>query len=139
MLLLGFTNSVTHSSLQTVFHNVEQNRSEGVSTAELLLIFSVIWSFKTCGATYVKIKQDGKANMLTASSKVVLDLRGVLVLGTRIICGVAFFTPFLDLGDVLAHWTAKKILLNNNLFERLSSSNDSYWDKATLSSLYRSE
>ena len=139
MLLLGFSNSVTHSSLQTVFHNVDQNRSEGVSTAEVLLIFSVIWSFKTCGATYVKIKQEGKANMLTASSKVVLGLRGLLVLGTRIICCVAFFTTFLGLGDVLAHWSAERISLNSNLFERLSSSNDSYWDKATLSSLYRSE
>ena len=139
MLLLGFSNSVTHSSLQTVFHNVNQTRSEGVSTAEVLLIFSVIWSFKTCGATYVKIKQDGKANKLTAKSKVVLALRGVLVFATRIICCVAFFTPFLGLGDVLAHWTAEKISLNSNLFERLSSSNDSFWDKATLSSLYRSE
>ena len=72
------------------------------------------------------------------STKVVLGARGLLVCLVRILCGVAFFAPFLGLGNCLAHWVAEGKSLSPEMIRNLNST-DAYWDAATVSAIYRSD
>ena len=71
-------------------------------------------------------------------TKVVLGARGLLVCLVRILCGVAYFAPFLGLGNCLAHWVAEGKSLSPEMIRNLNST-DAYWDSATVSAIYRSD
>jgi len=92
--------------------------------------------------SFLNIHSEQKAGMLSGAAKVVLGLRAVLFSVTRIVCVVAFFGPFLGLGDCMAHWHAEGIRLDpellDNLLENLNSSS-SYWDNQTVSLMYREQ
>ena len=88
--------------------------------------------------TYVKIKQEEKANLLPLSTRMVLAIRGLFACATRILCGVAFFAPFLGLGNTLAHWMAELKSLSPKMMSNLNSG-AAYWNASTVSALYRSD
>merc|ERR1719264_2148998 len=77
--------------------------------------------------------------MLSGAAKVVLGLRALLFSVTRIVCVVAFFGPFLGLGDCMAHWHAEGIRLDPELLDNLHKENNSYWDNQTVSLMYREQ
>jgi len=103
---------------------------------------SVCWSFKTGVMSFLKIHSEQKAGMLSGAAKVVLGLRALLFSATRIGCVVAFFGPFLGLGDCMAHWHAEVIELDPELLDNLRkniNSSGSYWDNETVSLMYREQ
>lgn len=103
-----------------------------------LFLLSISWSFRTCCAIYVKIKQEEKANFLPFSTKLVLGARGLFVCLIRILCGVTFLAPFLGLGNCLAHWVAEGKSLSPNMMSNLNSTS-AYWNASTVSAIYRSD
>ena len=103
-----------------------------------MLMLSVCWSFKTCVSSFLKIHSEQKARMLSVTSKLVLAIRALLFSVTRIGCVIAFFGPFLGLGDCMAHWHAEGIQLDPELLENLRGPN-SYWDRETVDLMYREQ
>ena len=137
MLLLSPTYStfITHSGLQAVFQkdfDIQtkiQSRIEKLSgyesSGELVfnltqwfLVFSILWSMKTMGTTYIKLKAAGKVEVLRLPAKLLLAVRSLLVYSVRLSCIVAFFGPFLGLFNVLAHWNAEQMVLEHKIFNR---------------------
>ena len=95
MLLLCLAAYPTEDALKTVF---QQTSALKMETA-LFLTLSMIWSFKTAGLTFSKIKEDRK-QFLTLLAKLTLGTRAMIVFVTRISMVVAFFSPFLGLGGI---------------------------------------
>ena len=133
MLLLALSSTVTHSGLQTFF----KLRPDDSWSEKLLFYGSLMWSFKTCFFTYLKVKSEKKAQMLSLIAKMFLGTRGLLVLSTKIVCGVSFFVPSLGLLSVLQHLKAESLPLDSDLFDRMTNSSDSFFDHATIEKLYR--
>ena len=137
MLLLSpaYTTYPTHSGLQAVFQKdfaiqkEIQSRFETLSGYEStnnltfnltqwFLVLSIMWSMKTMGMTYFKLKARGKMEMLALPAKVLLAFRSLLVYSVRLSCVVAFFGPFLGLFNVLAHWHAEQMVLDFRVFNQ---------------------
>ena len=146
MLLFSSTISPTHTGLQAVFKpssfegqvaGVEFKPSSldslglGVDFANMLLIASVIWSFKTCVTTTVKMVNLQKCNFLPRSSKAILGIRALLTLGIKICCYVAYFGPFLGLLGLLAHWRAEGTSFHISGSALNVNSTIHYWDNDT--------
>merc|ERR1719458_2492536 len=129
MLLLSFTKYPVTAGLQAIL-------GEDNSSGDALLVMSVCWSLKTGVVSFLKIHSEQKAGMLSGAAKVVLGLRALLFSVTRIVCVVAFFGPFLGLGDCMAHWHAEGIRLDQDIMKNLNGST-SYWDKETVNPMYR--
>merc|ERR1719458_1984307 len=127
MLLLSKTSYPVATGLQGIFKS---------DSGDVLLMLSVCWSFKTCVSSFLKIHSEQKARMLSVTSKLVLALRALLFSVTRIGCVIAFFGPFLGLGDCMAHWHAEGIELDEEIMKNLQG-NTSYWDKETVDLMYR--
>ncbi len=136
MLLLSRTKYPVASGLQRIFKS-----DSGDADADVMLMLSVCWSFKTCVSSFLKIHSEQKARMLSWVSKLVLAIRALLFSVTRIGCVVAFFGPFLGLGDCMAHWHAEGIQLDPEILENLRSSTGSvqYWDRKTVDLMYREQ
>ena len=135
MVLLDLTKYPVTAGLQDVFG---KDYSNYLNLGDVLLLLSVSWSFKTGVMSFLKIHSEQKAGMLSGAAKVVLGLRALLFSVTRIGCVVAFFGPFLGLGDCMAHWHAEGIRLDTNLLKNLHGSN-SYWDRQTVDLMYREQ
>ena len=129
MLLLSRTKYPVATGLQELF-----SRDVG----DVMLLLSVSWSFKTGVASFLKIHSEQKAGMLSGAAKLVLGLRALLFSVTRIGCVVAFFGPFLGLGDCMAHWYAEEIQLDKDILQNLQG-NKSYWDRETVDLMYREQ
>merc|ERR1719264_75044 len=129
MLLLSKTIYPSATGLQGIFKS---------DSGDVLLMLSVCWSFKSCVSSFLKIHSEQKARMLSGASKAVLGFRALLFSVTRIGCIVAFFGPFLGLGDCMAHWYAEGIKLDPELLENLRGPN-SYWDRETVDLMYREQ
>merc|ERR1719242_991217 len=129
MLLLSKTNYPVATGLQGIFKS---------DSEDVLLMLSVCWSFKTCVSSFLKIHSEQKAHMLSGAAKLVLGLRALLFSVTRIGCVIAFFGPFLGLGDCMAHWHAEGIQLDPEILVNLRSSTGSvqYWDRKTVDLMY---
>ena len=142
MLLLSLTKYPVTAGLNNVFGKDYSSVENYLNLGDALLVMSVCWSLKTGVVSFLKIHSEQKAGMLSGAAKVVLGLRAVLFSVTRIGCVVAFFGPFLGLGDCMAHWHAEGIRLDpellDNLLENLNSSS-SYWDNQTVSLMYREQ
>ena len=95
MLLICLTTYPTEDSLKTVF---QQTSAIKIETA-LFLTMSIIWSFKTAGLTFSKIKEETK-QFMTFMAKFTLGTRAMVVFITRISMVVAYFNPFLGLGGM---------------------------------------
>merc|ERR1719264_723131 len=127
MLLLSRTNYPVVTGLQQLF---------SLNVGDHMLILSVCWSFKTGVASFLKIHSDQKAGMLSGAAKMVLALRALLFSVTRILCVVAFFGPFLGLGECMAHWHAEEIQLDEEIMKNLKGTT-SYWARETVDLMYR--
>merc|ERR1719242_348771 len=129
MLLLSKTHYPVANGLQGIFKS---------DSGDIMLMLSVCWSFKTCVSSFLKIHSEQKAKMLSGASKAILGLRALLFSVTRIGCVIAFFGPFLGLGDCMAHWHAEEIQLDPELLENLRGPN-SYWNRETVDLMYREQ
>lgn len=138
MLLLHLTKYPVTAGLQAVFGKDNSSVENYLNLGDALLVMSVCWSLKTGVVSFLKIHSEQKAGMLSGAAKVVLGIRALLFSVTRIGCVVAFFGPFLGLGDCMAHWHAEGIRLNRKLLKNLES-NNSYWDSQTVSLMYREQ
>ena len=101
MLLMSMSMSRTHTSFEAVF---EGDSSGQVS---LLLVASILLSFRSSTMTYLAVKAKHKIGLLPLSTKIVMLLRALMAVFTRVSCMVAFFTPTLGLFSYLAHWQVK--------------------------------
>ena len=136
MLLLSLPSSTTKYGLEAVFGVDFEEKKGWLSWAELgvsqvLLIFSIAWSFTTTAKTYIKIKGEEKVTAISLLGKCVLSMRALLVSTCRIFAIIAYFGPFLGLLGTLAHHTAEKLPLKEATFRKLNETGFEYWDKAT--------
>ena len=169
MILLSKTTYPIESGLQGIFQesssadasptNFIQKKVQDVitnikdafkndSTTLLFLVFSVIWSFKTCALTTVKIKNEEKS-FLPLPAKLLLFVRYLLVFFVRVGCIVSYFAPYIGLLDIMSHYNAERIPLDYEIFKSLNETDDQsfhYWNdveqkfqSVPISQLYRSE
>ena len=121
MVLLSQTDFPLQSGLQSIF---ESNDSKGKvtyeqTTALILLIISILWSFKTSVMTAIKIKTHTK-QFLPLLSKFLLGIRYFLVFTTRIGAIVAYFSPFLGLLGIMNHYQAEILPLDPGLWQNFN-------------------
>ena len=102
MLLMSMSVSRTHTGFEAVF---EGDSSSG--QVSLLLVASILLSFRSSTMTYLAVKAKHKIGLLPLSTKIVMLLRALMAVFTRVSCMVAFFTPTLGLFSYLAHWQVK--------------------------------
>merc|ERR1719458_1381949 len=142
LLLLNLTRYPVETGLRGIFgkdfSTVVNFLGLDLDLGNVLLLLSVSWSFKTGILSFLKIHSEQKAGMLSGAAKMVLGLRALLFSVTRIVCVVAFFGPFLGLGDCMAHWHAEGIRLDEDIMKNVNDST-SYWDKETVDLMYREQ
>ena len=117
MVLLGpnlTKHSATHTGLQKVYDEDQTGVSEVLSQYDKnittgLLVFSILWSFKTIATTYIKIKTEERKEFFPLVAKIILGVRTHLIYSVRISCILSFFGPFLGLLDCLSHWKADQL------------------------------
>merc|ERR1719458_404933 len=146
LLLLNLSRFPVETGLRGIFgkdlSTVVDFLGLDLDLGNLLLLLSVSWSFKTGIRSFLKIHSEQKAGMLSGAAKVVLALRALLFSVTRILCVVAFFGPFLGLGECMAHWHAEGIQLDKDIKKNLQpevQGSSSYWDRQTVDLLYREQ
>ena len=129
MLLFSSTISPTHTGLEAVFKPSSYD-SLGLSEdfAKIFLVGSVVWSFKTCATTTIKMESLQKSNFLPLSSKAILGIRALLTSSIKICCYVAYFAPFLGLLGMLSHWQTEQASFD--ITESILNVNSTihYWD-----------
>ena len=144
MLLLSQTIYPLESGLQSVFQESDKESSEpswwltalGLQDVKAdnkigFFVFSIIWSFKTCAKTSVKIKTETKS-FLSLFPKLVLYLRYLCVFLIRISCIVAYYAPYIGLLDILSHHQAEKISLDAKSWCHINGTDDQsfhYWNQ----------
>ena len=72
--LLAFSTTVTNSGLQTFF----KLRPDDFWTEKFFFWGSIVWSFKTCFSTYMKVKEEKKSHMLSLIRKIFLGISCLL-------------------------------------------------------------
>ena len=117
MLLLNYTSTPIVGGFESLFNSdfTTQTNLFGKHTNTFLVI-SVLWSMKTSGLSYVKIKTDEKREFISVAAKLVLFLRSLLASSIRIGCFIFFFAPNLGLFNLAAHWTAEQRSLDYKSF-----------------------
>ena len=100
------------SGLHGIFENIEKK----YNTQLWLLVFSVVWSFKTCSKTSVRIKTENKGS-LSLFPKLLLSARYLVVYLIRIVCNVAYFAPFIGLLGLMNHYQAETKHLDPDTLE----------------------
>ena len=110
MILLSpiFARSPTNQGLQALFQG---NMSFLGINGNILLGLSIGWSLKCIAMTSVKVKAEQKLDFLPMIGKVLLAVHSLFVYITRIFSIIIFFTPFLNLFNILAHWAAEQTSL----------------------------
>lgn len=76
--------------------------------AEVVITFSVLWSFKTCLSLHVKATKVEKTH-LEFTSKIFLVMIALFASSARILAMISYFTPFFGLFDLLHHHKAEQI------------------------------
>ena len=92
--------------------------------------FSLVWSFKTCSRTFVKIKSETK-HFLPFFPKVILGIRYLFIYLIRVGCIVSYFAPYLGLLGIMDHYQGEKIPLAYESFKSLTDTDDKlyhYWN-----------
>ena len=150
MLLLSKTDYPVETGLQTIFEEgnstspatsfvlfellgIEesvQNFEKDNNITKWFLIFSIIWSFKTCAKTAIKIKTKTKV-IMPFVLKNVMFFRYLLISTIRVNAIVAYFSPFIGLLGIMDHFHAEKIPLDPKIWEQIRNTNDGlyhYWN-----------
>ena len=128
------------TGLQEVFKKIE----EKYNTNLWYLILSVVWSFKTCARTSVKIKRDAM-NFLPIFPKILLLCRYMFIFMIRVVCVVSYFAPFIGQLGILNHYQAETIHLDPTTWKSFNESLYQFWNQIdeefqekNISDLFRS-
>ena len=148
MVLLSQTAYPVESGLQTIFQEKNNTDSRSLffqnttlhenfkkwdkkNNATLWFLgFSVVWSFKTCSRTFVKIKSETK-HILPFFPKVILGIRYLFIYLIRVGCIVSYFAPYLGLLGIMDHYQGETIPLAYDSFKSLNKTDDKiyhYWN-----------
>ena len=95
------------------------------------LVFSSVWSLKTCALTAIKIKSETK-NFLPLLPKITLGLKYLLIFSIRVGSIVTFFAPYIGLLGIMNHYQAETISLDSGTWMNFILSNDGhyhYWNQ----------
>ena len=161
MLLLSQTEYPLESGLQTIFQeskgpttswwhwtglqNVFKKIEEKYNTNLWYLILSVVWSFKTCAITSIKIKRD-TMNFLPIFPKILLFCRYLLIFLIREVCIVSYYAPFLGQLGILNHYQAETIHLDPKTWKSFNQSLFQFWNpvdedfqELNISDIFRSD
>ena len=129
------------TGLQDVFKQIE----EKYNTNLWYLILSVVWSFKTCAKTSIKIKRD-TMNFLPLFPKLLLFCRYMFVFMIRVVCFVSYYAPFIGQLGILNHYQAETIHLDYDIWKRFNDSPFQFWNpidedfqERNISELFRSD
>ena len=90
----------THEAFKAIF-------DEETPGERILLIFSVIWSFKTCILSHLKVVSASREHFPTMS-KIVIGLYSFFAVSSRVLCMIMFFAPSLGLFNLLKHLQAEQ-------------------------------
>ena len=122
-----------------------QKFEDEYNATQWFLVFSAIWSFKTCALTAIKIKAETK-NFLPFLSKLTLTIRYLFIFGIRVGAIVSYFSPFLGLLGIMNHYHAETIPLAPETWMKLEKSGYSHWNPTKqeyesihISDLFRSD
>ena len=164
MLLLSYTEFPVESGLQSFF-KAESNSSpswvlqksglyEKVESVKenyglWLLVFSLVWSFKTCTKTCIKIKTETKRN-LPLKPWLLLTLRYLLIFLQRIGSIIVCFSASIGLIGIMDHYHAETISLDWTTWCNINGTADHqflYWNPSihdqvqsvNLADIFRSE
>ena len=129
------------TGLKDVFKKIE----EKYNTNLVFLILSVVWSFKTCAKTSIKIKRD-TMNFLPMFPKILLFCRYMFVFMIRVVCFVSYYAPFIGQLGILNHYQAETIHLDYDIWKRFNDSPFQFWNpidedfqERNISELFRSD
>ena len=164
MVLLGVTAYPTESGLQSIFQESEDKTSDSwwyrsgmqdhfqkiekeYHLTIVFFIFSVIWSFKTCAKTSIKIKMESKS-FLPTKAKILLFCRYLLLFFIRISAIVTYYAPYIGLLGILDHYQAETLPLDPTIWCNINSTDDQqyhFWnpindqlESVKVSDLFRS-
>ena len=160
MLQLSQTDYPLESGLQTIFQEskgpdttwwhwtglreVFKKIEEKYNTNLWYLILSVVWSFKTCAMTSIKIKRDSK-DFLPIFPKVLLLCRYMCIYLIRVVCIVSYYAPFIGQLGILDHYQAETKHLDPNTWNSFNESLFQFWNpihekfqELNISELFRS-
>ena len=161
MLLLSQTKYPRESGLQSIFQEskgptttwwhwtglkeVFKKIEEKYNTNLVFLILSVVWSFKTCAKTSIKIKRD-TMNFLPMFPKILLFCRYMFVFMIRVVCFVSYYAPFIGQLGMLNHYHAETIHLDYEIWKGFNESLFQFWNpidedfqERNISELFRSD
>ena len=108
MLALSQTMTSTTRGLEAVFSSEQNSSLLGIST-QVLLLLSIIWSFRTSVRTRMKAKKASFGGFLPGLGSAVIGLRAFLVTVVKIACVVMFFAPYMGLFSIMQHLQAEQI------------------------------
>ena len=114
----------------TTLHENFQKLDEKHNVTLWYLGFSVVWSFKTCSRTFVKIKSETK-HIFPFFPKVILGIRYLFIYLIRVGCIVSYFAPYLGLLGIMDHYQGETIPLAYDSFKYLNDTDDKlyhYWN-----------
>ena len=148
MLLLSYTEFPVESGLQSFFKADSNSTSpswvlqksgldekvESVKTdyALWLLAFSLVWSFKTCTKTCIKIKTETK-RILPLKPKLLLTLRYLLIFLQRIGSIIVCFSASIGLIGIMDHYHAETISLDWKIWCNINGTAEHqflYWNSS---------
>ena len=164
MVLLGITVYPTESGLQSVFQESEDTTRDSwwyrsgmkgyfqkietdYNLTIVFFILSVIWSFKTCAKTSIKIKTQSKS-FLPLKAQILLFFRYLLLFFIRIGAIVTYYAPYIGLLGILDHYQAETLPLDPKIWCNINSTDDQqyhFWnplndqfESVKVSDLFRS-
>ena len=122
MVLLSQTDFPLQSGLQSIFESNDSTieKTFEQTNALILLIISMLWSFKTSAVTAIKIKAHTN-QFLPLLSKLLLGIRYLFIFINRIGAIVAYFSPFLGLLGIMNHYQAEKLALDPGMWQNFNS------------------
>jgi hypothetical protein len=148
MLLLSYTQFPVESGLQSFFKAESDSTSpswvlqksginEKVENVKedyglWLLAFSLVWSFKTCAKTCIKIKLETK-RILPLKPKLLLTFRYHLIFLQRIASIIVCFSASIGLIGIMDHYHAESISLGWKIWCKINGTADHqflYWNSS---------
>lgn len=109
MIFLNKSSTKTVSGLESVF----QQSAYGIEP-DTFISLSIVWMFGAAVRTFIKTTKEAKDGFLPASGQLLLGLRALVSLFTRIIALIFYWIPFLGCLQLATHWKSKSVKLDLN-------------------------